>query len=285
MKSEMKVFSRLLLGVARRVPRGYWRLIRFAAKRDEYLQDLAIGLRDISLPLRADLRESVFVSLYLTGQIPYQIGFDRVCRDILRRGDIVFDVGANVGYTAALFSDLVGDAGRVLAIEPSPRSFFLLSRSFSEVANIKLVNLGVSSEEGNFIFYVPAALNLASFKPIQGASRVEVHTVTLDSLTKRFGQPTFIKVDVEGHEPDVFMGAAKILAKDDRPFIIFEALNPDVLKRCCAILTELSAGSYRFLRIVNNGTLIPIHQKDGSSDYLAIPPWAKERLIAMSGIV
>lgn len=275
----MKLVSRVLLGVAKRIPRGYWRIIRFAAKRDASLQDMAVTLRNISRPLRADLRESVFVPLYLTGRIPHQVGFDMICKRLVRAGDLVFDVGANVGYTAALFSDLVGSSGSVLALEPSPRAFSLLSRSLAVVPNIELLNVGVSSGQGCITFFVPAALDRASFLPIEGAEEVTVDVTTLTALTRQFGQPSLVKVDVEGCEPEVFSGAGEVLAREDRPMLIFEALGQEILESCCAILRELSNGGYRFLRIVNDGTLIPAGDQHGSNDYLAIPPWAEERLV------
>lgn len=274
----MKYSSRALLFIAKLVPRGYWRIIKFAANRDVALQDFSISLHGISHPLRADFRESVFMPLYRGGQIPHQIGFDRICRRILRPDDVVFDVGANMGYTAALFADAVGEGGRVVAIEPSPRSFFLLSRSLAKVRNIELLNLGVSSTESELDFYVTESLDLASFRPTEGASKVTVRTVTVDMISADHGQPSFIKVDVEGHEPRVFDGAAATLAREDRPIIIFEALDDGVLQECIGIITRLGGAGYRFKRIANDGTFVPVENRGGSSDYIAIPKWAEQRL-------
>lgn len=276
--STLKFSSRALLGIAKRLPRGYWPIIRAAANRDLSLQDLVIELKGISRTLRADLRETVFVPLYLHGRIPHQIGFDGLCRRALWAGDRVFDVGANVGYTSALFSDLVGEDGKVLAIEPSPRAFALLRRSLAGVSNIELVNTGVSSCEGELTFYVPPELDRASLVPINGAKEVMIPAVTVDALGARHGHPTFLKFDVEGHEPEVFAGAAATLARNDRPIIVFEALDPTALRQCLDVLEELSDRSYRFLRIKNDGALVPIDAVEGSSDYLAMPAWAESRL-------
>jgi len=278
MNRKTRYSSRILLSIAKRLPRGYWPVIRAAANRDSSLQDLPIKLKDISYELRADLRESVFVPLYLHGRIPHQVGFDKVCRRVLRVGDTVFDIGANVGYTSALFSDLVAEAGNVLAIEPSPGAFALLHRSLAEVPNIELVNVGVSSGEGELTFYVPSQLDRASLVPINGAKEIMIPTVAVDALGVRYGHPTFLKVDVEGHEPEVFCGAAATLARGDRPIIVFEALDPAALRQCLDVLEKLSNRAYRFLRIRNDGALVPIDAVDGSSDYLAMPEWAELRL-------
>ena len=55
-------------------------------------------------------------------------------------------------------------------------------------------------------------------------------------------------------------------------------LDAGTLKQCLAILTRLSAGGYRSMRIRNDGTLLLIEEKEGSSDYIAIPAWAEQKI-------
>ena len=273
----MKTFSRFVLFIAKRLPRGYFRVLRFAAERDPALQDIFLPLNDIPISLRGDLRESVFTPIFRSGALPHQLGFDRLCRRMLRTGDVIYDIGANVGYTSALFSHIVGLSGRVFAVEPSPRSFALLSRSMGSVSNVTLLNFGVSNIVGELAFYVPPSLDLASLIPIEGADQLKVAVAKLDDLCATHGQPHFIKVDVEGHEPSVFEGGSTTLSRDDRPIIVFEALEPESLQHCIAILSERSGGGYQYRRITNCGMLIPLNAS-GSSDYIAIPVWAEERV-------
>ena len=273
----VKLSSRISLAIAKRIPRGYYQILKFAAERDPALQDMPIRLKDIPHCLRGDLRESVFTALYRTGCIPHQTGFDLLCRRLLRPGDVVYDVGANVGYTTTLFSHIVGSEGHVIAVEPSPRSFALLSRSIAgAVGNVTLLNLGVSCKAGQLVFYVPPSLDRASFVPISGAEKVQVAVSSLDDLCASHGYPRFIKVDVEGHEPSVFEGATATLQRDDRPIVIFEALGTECLERCLGLLSERSGEGYEYRRIRNDGALVSL-EAAGSSDYIAIPRWAKER--------
>ena len=79
--------------------------------------------------LRADLRETIYTGLLRTGVIPQQTGFDRVCEQLLRPGDVVFVVSANVDYISMFFSSLVGENRQVVSFEPVPRSFELLHRA------------------------------------------------------------------------------------------------------------------------------------------------------------
>lgn len=274
----MKLESRILLAVAKRIPRGYYRILKFAAERDPALQDVPVPLKSIPFSLRADLRESVYTQLFRVGEITHQGGFDLLCRRLLRRGDVVFDIGANVGYTAALFSHIVSSPeGVVVAVEPSPRSFALLERSMASVSNVKLLNVGVSDKAGQLTFYVPPSLDRASFVPISGAVRIEVEVKSVDDLAKSLGHPCFIKVDVEGHEPNVFAGATDTLGRDDRPIVIFEALNSEVLDHCTSLLSNLSGGNYRYGRIRSDGAVVPFSDSN-TSDYIAIPKWAEGRV-------
>jgi len=101
----MKLSSRVMLFFGKHLPKGYWCAIRFAAMRDEALWDLPLPLRFLSNEkLRADLREPVFAQIVRAGCFAHQVGEDRLCLSILRPGDLVFDVGANVDYPAILFS-------------------------------------------------------------------------------------------------------------------------------------------------------------------------------------
>ena len=277
----MKLASHILLQIAKRIPRGYWRVLKFAAERDSSLQDISISLKSISISLRGDLRESVFATLYRTGTIPHQTGFDLLWRRMLQPDDVVFDIGANIGYTTALFSDMVGPHGRVVAVEPSPHTFFLLWRSLSEIHNIELLNVGISRAAGKLALHVPKFLDRASFVPITGADELWVDVISLDDLCASHGHPRFIKVDVEGHEPSVFEGATAALAREDRPVVVFEALDRDHLEQCLALLTERSATGYTYRRIRNDGALVPLSEA-GSSDYVALPSWAEQRGINLT---
>lgn len=275
--APMKRLSQALLALARRLPRGYWPLLRYAASRDASLQDYALQLRGLSIVLRADLRETVFVPLFRSGLIPHQVGFDLVCRRLIKCGDIVFDIGANVGYTTALISDLVGPTGHVVAIEPSPRAFALLARSFAGVANTTLSRVGVSSRKGELKFYVPSTLDTASTVAIDGCEPIVIEATTLDDLTSIHGLPALVKVDVEGHESDVFQAGPQTFGQSQRPAVIFEALSAEALRQSRAMLTAYAGPAYRFHRIRNDGALVDVDQP-GSSDYVALPAWAESRL-------
>lgn len=140
--------------------------------------------------------------------------------------DLVFDIGANVGDRAEMFSRL---AKQVIAVEPQKicleglESYYAgLWKRFIET-NVIVVPEAVGSTAGSMTLYRnPAMTTTASFSPryirdTQAAGRFEnrwegseeVKMTTLDNLIEKFGLPAFIKIDVEGFEPEVIRGLSQ----------------------------------------------------------------------------
>src|SRR5207253_6545315 len=74
----------------------------------------------------------------------------------VREGDVVLDIGANIGYYTLVFAELVGDSGRVFAFEPEPANFALLSENtgLNGRANVTLVNAAVADAGGRLPLYL-----------------------------------------------------------------------------------------------------------------------------------
>ena len=268
----MNTVSQLLLHIAKVLPNGYWRIIRYAAERDKDLWDYSIPLRGYpNSVLRADLRESVYAPLFRTGHIPHQIGLDKLVRELTKPGCTVIDVGANVGYTSLVFSNLVGPNGKVVCIEPSPQAYALLSRTLNGIANTVCVNVAASETKGTLDFYVPKFLDRASSEYLEHAERISVQCQTIDDISARFGEPHLIKVDVEGGEPSVFRGMKKTMQQSNTPILIFEALTNSRLQECITTINDLSGDKYIYHRIDTNGNLLGFDSSFGSSDYVALP--------------
>lgn len=152
---------------------------------------------------------------------------------ILRNGDIAIDVGAHIGVYTRLMATWVGKEGRVIAYEPNPYIFKVLSRFTKSWNNIHIKQCGVSqySNQELFMRLHPYTLHqnstleraLMGKKQMPGLTkRVRVKTQSLDDLRQKLPSSVkFIKIDVEGHEEKVFHGAQNLL-KHDRPAVIFE---------------------------------------------------------------
>ena len=274
----MKPFSRLALFLARRLPRGYWPLIRFAAARDPALQDYPIPLASIpGTSIRADLRETVYMNFLRDGCIPGQRGHDLMFGRLIAAGDTVFDVGANVGYTMLLFASRAGPAGKVAVFEPGRRAFAGLARNAQALANVSLIHEAASDHVGEAIFYETEMSDISSLEPVAGAVEFAVPITTLDIVAGREGRPDFVKIDVEGHEPAVLRGMAGLFAGERPPIVLFEALDAAARADCLAVLDKLAPAARRF-RLGRDGSLSPDLEGPGSNDYLVLPAWAEPRL-------
>lgn len=275
---QPRLSSRVALWLARVLPRGYWRIASWAARRDPTLWDIALPLA--SPPgeyIRVDMRETVASNFLRHGLIPGQRGHEKLLRGLLRPGDLCFDIGANVGYTAILFASLVQPGGRLVALEPGDRAFRILLRNARERPAITARKLGASAESGAITFYESAMSDVSSIVPVENARQITIQTIALDALAREEGHPCFIKIDVEGHEPAVFAGMTELLRHPQPPIILFEALTDAVLAQCIAILGN-SRAAFALYAVAGDGSLSPQLDLRETADFLALPPWATQRL-------
>jgi len=150
-------------------------------------------------------------------------------------GDWIIDIGANVGHYTKKFSDLVGPEGRVIAIEPVPATFSILSancQSFSN-ANVTLFNVAASE------MFDVAGMEIPKFKtglanyyeahilPSCQESTFNVLTIPLDALCIN-SRIKLVKIDTEGHEKMVLKGMRQLL-KQYHPILIVEAPSDDTV--------------------------------------------------------
>src|SRR5215510_1926164 len=81
----------------------------------------------------------------------------KVVKRLVKEGDHVVDIGANVGWYTKTLSELVGDQGQVFSIEPIPQTFELLSFCVRKLklSNVKLLNCGISESDSKSVMHVP----------------------------------------------------------------------------------------------------------------------------------
>lgn len=146
--------------------------------------------------------------------------------NLLQDGDIVFDIGANIGYYTLLFSHLVGKNGQVHAFEPLPPTFIKLSQKIDKEKkynNLYLNNAAVSNLDGIVNMYMPdndhrqASLtthNCGSWQNAKNINSYECRVLKLDDYIKDRQIPglNFIKIDVEGAELLALQGAIQAIS-------------------------------------------------------------------------
>ena len=136
-------------------------------------------------------------------------------------GDLTFDLGAHVGNRTRALAAL---GCRVVALEPQPDFARVLRALFARRTNVKIVEAAVGQRTGRASLSVsdrsPTITTLATewrddrardpaFAGVRWNRGIEVNTTTLDTLIARFGTPAFIKIDVEGAEPQVLAGLSQ----------------------------------------------------------------------------
>jgi FkbM family methyltransferase len=157
-------------------------------------------------------------------------------------GQVMFDLGANVGFYTLLASRLVGDGGRVVAFEPAKRNIPYLRRhlAMNRITNCDVIEAAVSSKDGTAFFDVSTLPVTGHVSENRAESDYEVATVTLDDLVNHDAVPgpNVIKCDIEGGEYEALIGARDTLRRC-RPVILLATHGAEVHSRCCRLLSDL----------------------------------------------
>lgn len=211
----------------------------------------------------------------------------------LKQGMTVMDIGAHIGVYSLLMAKAVGPTGCVYAFEPVPQFYerLLANIALNGATNVKPFQVAISDENGETEFFISSPTLFASsfdegsnsmfrYTPTHSQS-IKVPTKTLDSFLESQGieRVDAIKIDVEGAELKVIMGAKNLLSRPDKPLLMLE-INPSALKAAGTTPDELlnavlSFGYNAFL--IFKGKLIPcetaiIPTKEWIANYIFKPP-------------
>jgi len=153
--------------------------------------------------------------------------------EILSEGDWVLDVGANIGHYTIRFSELVGASGRVIAFEPVPDTFEILSSnvSVSGALNVSLVNAAASDSTRIAGVEIPMLdSGLANFYMAHLSSapaNLTVLCISVDALAIE-NKVRLVKIDAEGHDFVVLKGMEKLLRRH-QPILFVEESTENVV--------------------------------------------------------
>jgi FkbM family methyltransferase len=236
----------------------------YRAKNPDFAHtnDTTVVIKEIAPGVRLflDLSDHVIGLNILRGS--YERDEAAFARRTLRPGDVAIDVGAHVGFFTMLMASAVDANGRVYAFEPFDKNADLLERSivenrFESRVTFRRAAVGAAAGYARLMFPVETLNTGGAYLLRDGVARLaghlekEVPTVALDRLDIQ--RPVrFIKMDVEGAEPQVVRGAERML-REDRPTILSE-LHPVQLERVSGVtaaqfLAQLRAFGYRAQKI------------------------------------
>jgi FkbM family methyltransferase len=155
----------------------------------------------------------------------------------LIKGNVLIDVGAHFGfYTAVLCQSLAPNIAnpKVIALEPDPDNFGCLRRTTAHLTNPRpvLLNAAVGAEDGEKTLYNHRRSPcLLSYSRAGSTEAQVVDCISLDTLVKDHLSDTdrvaFLKIDVDGAEPDVLRGASNLIRKH-QPLIMMEFSAEDL---------------------------------------------------------
>ena len=262
--------------------RGRTRFTLFLAKRIRSLQAVPIRWDDLP-PLYLDLR-MVTAHELLTGTILDQVE-QRLIRQLVFAGEVVWDIGAYMGYYSLLFSRQVGLNGRVCSFEPNREVWPALRRTLDRLENVSLYPFALADESREVNLIVPLDPSMSSLKDWTNGVVGKTHQVAcqlqrLDDLVaaQTIPLPDFVKCDVEGAELSVFRGARKSLDRIEAPFVFFEAnansarAFGEPVSAAMDFLSGLTLARYEFFEITDNGHLMRIERPNPMhSNILAVP--------------
>jgi FkbM family methyltransferase len=223
----------------------------------------ALGLTP--LPVRTLLRR-LTLPRAVARFVPSELA---ILRRLVQPGDLVLDVGANVGWYTRTLSHLVGPTGHVIAIEPVPSTAWLLRQNVRTFgwSNVSVVSGAVSNACGTVTVRVPT---VGGYDDIYGPSvdavsgrgyRVPMHT--LDSLVA--GRAVgFVKIDVEGHEWPVIQGAPATL-RASGPALLIELTRNPVLR--------VGSGSQRLAQALAAEGYAPYWSREGRLASWQVHEW------------
>jgi FkbM family methyltransferase len=170
-------------------------------------------------------------------------------REIIKPGDLCFDVGANLGQKSDV---LLAIGARVVLLEPNSNCDADLNFQFKDKSSATIVRAAVGPREGTIKIYANGSGAAASVDPnwnkrLFGDSyvttAVEVPMTTLNRLIQQFGRPDYIKIDIEGYEEEALKGLSVRV-----PVVSFEFFHqrPVALFNCLELLSRFGPIQFRF---------------------------------------
>ncbi|MBI3798166.1 MAG: FkbM family methyltransferase [Deltaproteobacteria bacterium] len=149
----------------------------------------------------------------------------------MKPGEVVIDIGANVGFFTKRFARWVSNGGVVIAVEPETSNFRQLLRNLDKSGTAAVVRTvqGVAAEQGGTLKLAVNPLRPSDHK--LAPEGIDVAAFTIDELVRKepSGRVCLIKIDVQGAEERVLRGAQETIQRD-HPAILVE-LDDEALRQ------------------------------------------------------
>jgi len=202
-------------------------------------------------------------------------------RRYLKKGDIFVDIGANIGFFSMNAAMCIGDAGKVISFEPTPKTFIRLQENvkLNNLRNLRAFQMAVSEKDEQLEFTISMdghdGWNSLT-KPSSGTivEKAKVDCIQIDSIKKidpDFQNAALIKIDIEGWELFALKGGSQFLSQENAPSLLIEFTEQNAAnagtscKEIYKYLNFLGYELYRFDEIEKKLILYPI---ESNYDYV-----------------
>lgn len=239
----------------------FWLLIKILKQDKLGVERIVLDkIRDQDIRLWYFFDSDIGRSLYLTGSFENETL--SLIKQIIRPGNVIFDIGANIGQFSVFMSKCLAGSGIVYAIEPYGKNIQLIKKNIeiNKVNNISIHQIAIAEASGPTILrvysdYAYNSLLLIDRKKLLREETVEAQTLDDFVEKNRITRIDLLKIDIEGFELSAFKGAVETLKKL-KPAIIAE-IQPLNIKALGIgrqdIIDYLSVFGYEAFLITNRG--------------------------------
>lgn len=195
--------------------------------------------------------------------------------EFLKPGQVIYDVGANIGYVTMMLAHHTGPAGKVFAFEALPANVERIEKNIALNGlekTVSVVSAAVMDRAGDVTFYVHESVGMgkaagsAGRREEQYKAEITVAGLSLDEFVYQRGGPApdVVKMDIEGGEVLALPGMKRILA-ENHPLMLLELHGPESEK---AAWDALTAAGYTLCAMAEGYPVIETPEKLGWKAYV-----------------
>ena len=187
----------------------------------------------------------------------YETDLQRAAADLIRNEDVVYDIGANIGFVTLVCANLAGKNGRVFAFEALPANVKRLEKNINAnqlQTHVSAIHAAVLDKNGPVTFLTHASGAMGKAEGSAGrnehySNSITVPGIALDKYVQdnNLPAPNLIKVDIEGGEGPALEGMRNILA-ESKPGLLIELHGEEAARQVWSTLTKVGYSIHRMGR-------------------------------------